>query len=85
METKLFPFCFFFAVILEIEIKRDWIFCMNIRVSIFCFKLHDLGAKNENIAKNRPFYEKNNSLGQYLNLNLNIDLESWFFHRMIYF
>ena len=29
-------------------------------------KLHDLGAKNENIAKNRPFCEKVNTQGQYL-------------------
>ena len=29
-------------------------------------KLNYLGTKNENKAKNRPFYEKINSLGQYL-------------------
>ena len=32
------------------------------------FSMNYLGAKNENIAKNRPFCEKISSLGQYLDI-----------------
>ena len=55
-----------------------------IRVSqiFFFFKLNYLRAKNENIAKNRPFCEKINSLGQYLDIpQMDFNSEKYFFWR----
>ena len=47
-------------------------------------KLNDLGAKNKNIGKNRPFCEKINSLGQYLDIpQFDLNSEKYFFSKMI--
>ena len=59
-----------------------WMYSTQGKSKKSVLKLHNLGAKK---AKNRSFCEKINSLGQYLDLNLNIDPKSYFFHRMVYF
>jgi hypothetical protein len=42
--------------------------------------LNYLGAKNENIAKNRPFCEKINSLDQFLDIpQMDLKSEKYFF------
>ena len=43
-----------------------------------------LGAKNENIAKNRPFCEKINSLGQFLDIpQMDLNSEKYFFLTLL--
>ena len=47
-------------------------------------KLKYLGAKNGNIAKNRPFCEKKNSLGQYLDIpQMDFNSEKYFFLTLL--
>jgi hypothetical protein len=59
---------------------------MYLRVSqkkVF-LKLNYLGAKNENIAKIRPFCEKINSLGQFLDIpQMDFNSEKYFFLTLL--
>ena len=46
--------------------------------------MNDQGAKNENIGKNRPFCEKINSLGQYLDIpQFDLNSEKYFFSKLL--